>query len=323
MRLITYSALRTLWDCPRRYYWRYVREVVPLREDDAALRFGSLIHGALELHWRGDADDDVVAWFDEQAVSDPYERARARAMLRSYLARWGVPPSGVVGVERVIGGRIMAPEVRGWRFAGKLDAVERDGRDLVLWDHKTASAVDGSALERLWTDAQLASYALYLGREDGEPVRHVAHDITMKPAPKILRKSDRAQKLKKDGTPAADASWRAEDETPDEHEARCVEWYDDHPGAFIRERVILSDARVAAAERDLAEGVATIRHCEARGHWPQHWTSCYQWHRRCPYGALCESNDSPIIIGNDYMDKPAHSELTPAETDAPDQPALF
>lgn len=320
MKTITFSALRTLWDCPRRYYWRYVRELVPRREDDAALRFGSLIHGALELHWKGESDAAVLAWFDAQPVADPYERARARAMLRAYLARWGAPPAGVVAVERVIGGRILTPEVRGWRYAGKVDAVQDDAGALVIHDHKTASQTDGTTLERLWTDAQLSSYALYLSRETGRRVRDVGHDILTKPALKVLRRSDRPRKLKADGTPAADASWRAEDETPDEHEARCSEWYEAHPEAFIRERIILSDARVAAVETDLAAGVATVRHCEARGHWPQHWTACYQWQRRCPYAALCESGDSPIVLDNDYHHKPAHEELRTAEAAAAQAP---
>lgn len=301
MRVITYSALRTIWDCPRRYYWRYVREVVRVREDDAVLRFGSLIHGALERHWSGAADADVLAWFDAQSTVDAYERARARAMLRAYLARWGAPPAGVEAVERVVEGRILEPRpIRGWRYAGKIDAVQRDGGALVIHDHKTASQTDGATLERLWTDAQLASYALYLGRECGETVQDVAHDILTKPTIKPLQANAR----------------RAEPETPDEHEARCMEWYAAHPEAFVRERVILSADRIAAAERDLAEGVAIVRHCEARGYWPQHWTNCYQWQRRCSYAALCQSGDSPIVLENDYMHKPAHSELQPAETTA-------
>lgn len=305
MRLITYSALRTLWDCPRRYYWRDVRELVPRREDDAALRLGSLVHGALERHWRGDSDDAVIAWLDAQTVADPYERAKGRAMVRAYLLRWGARPDGVEAVERIIGGRILAPrEVRGWRYAGKVDAVQRaDDGALVVWDHKTASQSDGASLERLWTDAQLSTYALYLERETGERVRDVGHDVLTKPAIKPLEANKR----------------RAEPETPAEYEERCLVWYAERPDALYRERVILSDARVAAAEHDLSAAVRTVRHCEQDGHWPQHWTSCYQLGRRCPYGALCQSGDSAIILESDYIHKAAHSELAEPEA-APSLP---
>ena len=47
-QLLTYSALNTFRNCPRKYKHRYVDALRP-REKSQALAFGSVIHDALEV----------------------------------------------------------------------------------------------------------------------------------------------------------------------------------------------------------------------------------------------------------------------------------
>ena len=49
--LLTYSALNTFRNCPRKYKNRYVDYLRP-RERAEALSFGSVIHTAIELWYR-------------------------------------------------------------------------------------------------------------------------------------------------------------------------------------------------------------------------------------------------------------------------------
>ena len=50
--VLTYSALNTFRNCPRKYKHRYVDSLRP-RERPEALSFGSVIHGAIELWYLG------------------------------------------------------------------------------------------------------------------------------------------------------------------------------------------------------------------------------------------------------------------------------
>ena len=58
--MLTYSALNTFRNCPRKYKHRYVDFLRP-REKAEALSFGSVIHGAIEL-WYRSADDPNRLW---------------------------------------------------------------------------------------------------------------------------------------------------------------------------------------------------------------------------------------------------------------------
>ena len=75
--LLTYSALNTFRNCPRKYKNRYLDNLRP-RERPDALSFGSVIHTAIELWYRSsDAESrlrDALAYIDdafENRVVDP------------------------------------------------------------------------------------------------------------------------------------------------------------------------------------------------------------------------------------------------------------
>ena len=49
-----------------------------------------------------------------------------------------------------------------FRIAGKVDGIVRCHDGLYLLEHKTASTIDASYLDKLWTDTQIALYCYYL-----------------------------------------------------------------------------------------------------------------------------------------------------------------
>ena len=94
--VLTYSALNTFRNCPRKYKHRYVDFLRP-REKAESLSFGSVIHGALELWYRLAADDTsrlgtVLDYIDQQfplRAGDESQKAPwqlARAMFTGYAA---------------------------------------------------------------------------------------------------------------------------------------------------------------------------------------------------------------------------------------------
>ena len=59
-RSISHSKATCFQSCRRKYYWRYVKKIEPVKPDSAALHFGSVFHEALEKFWanRGKGGDD-------------------------------------------------------------------------------------------------------------------------------------------------------------------------------------------------------------------------------------------------------------------------
>ena len=50
-RTISHSRATCFQSCRRKYYWRYVKKIEPVKPDSAALHFGSVFHEALEQYW--------------------------------------------------------------------------------------------------------------------------------------------------------------------------------------------------------------------------------------------------------------------------------
>jgi hypothetical protein len=309
VKTLTQSAISKLWECPRAYYWRYVRQLVPERWDTEALDLGSLVHAALEAYYLGADADAVLAVIDKREPDHLW--AKARAMVAGYMATYRADSYDCEDVESVVNMPIRNPATgcrsRSFQFRGKVDILTTDG---VVVDHKTAGTIGPDMLEKLWTDVQLSAYCVASGVTEAE------YDILGKPSIKPFRKSTRPRKVKKDGTPAADPSWHAEDETPEAYHQRCLDWLYAHPEAYHRERVIIAEWRRRQVHADLWNATQDILRYH-RTDWPQHWTSCHKWGGRpCAYAPICQSDGNPFVIENDYRHEVAHVELT-EETAAP------
>ena len=50
---LTFSSARDFLNCPRKYHWRYVLELVPI-ESDGSLSIGHAFHSALESLYKLD-----------------------------------------------------------------------------------------------------------------------------------------------------------------------------------------------------------------------------------------------------------------------------
>ena len=190
--LLTYSALNTFRNCPRKSKNRYLDNLRP-RERAEALSFGSVIHTAIELWYRSPDTEsrlpDVLAYIDdafENRVVDPNLMVQwhlATAMIRGYAERYATEDFEVVEVEKEFVGEIRNPDTgrqsQTFRIAGKVDGIVRCHDGLYLLEHKTASNVDASYLDKLWTDTQIALYCYYL-RELGYPIVGVIYNVLLK-----------------------------------------------------------------------------------------------------------------------------------------------
>lgn len=338
--LITSSRLRVFRRCRREHHLRYV-----LGRTSAASKaqdFGALVHLGLEAWWKGEqqgaealaALGDAIGDFPSPLVLalsamraaaeqvDPYDLARAEAMLVGYDCRWGHERYEVLAVEAEFRATLPAlPFEAPQRLGGKLDALVRtpDGRVLIV-EHKTSSEdiSTGSAYwARLRLDGQVSLY--YLGAEAlGYEVAGVLYDVLGKPAMRPAKASADVRMTKEkrsrcgacrgtgmkrlgdgpfvDGCPQCQgtgerveparpmAGQRLTDETPDEYRARIVEALAADPDRYFQrlEIVRLESERAAHLEELRAE----VREMSAAQPLPNP-DACTRWGATCQYLPAC------------------------------------
>ena len=332
--LLTYSALNTFRNCPRKYKNRYLDNLRP-RERPDALSFGSVIHTAIELWYRSsDAESrlrDVLAYIDdafENRVVDSNQMVQwhlATAMIRGYAERYGTEEFEIVEVEKEFVGEIRNPDTgrqsQTFRIAGKVDGIVRCHDGLYLLEHKTASTVDASYLDKLWTDTQIALYCYYL-RELGYPIVGVIYNVLLKSRLKQgkgetqeeyeVRHAELAAKNKSGKSTAK----RQMPETDDEFQQRLTEWYS-RAEAFHREFIYLSEDRLAMLQDEVWEITQQYLDARRRGKWLLNTSNCFSYQRPCEYLAYCQSGFNPNVADNLYEIALPNEELSRVDSEAP------
>jgi RecB family exonuclease len=332
--LLTYSALNTFRNCPRKYKNRYIDNLRP-RERAEALSFGSVIHAAIELWYRSPDTEsrlpDVLAYIDdafENRVVDSNQMVQwhlATAMIRGYAERYATEEFEIVEVEKEFVGEIRNPDTgrqsQTFRIAGKVDGIVRCHDGLYLLEHKTASTVDASYLDKLWTDTQIALYCYYL-RELGYPIVGVIYNVLLKSRLKQgkgetqeeyeVRHAELAAKNKSGKSTAK----RQMPETDDEFQARLTEWYS-RPEAFHREFIYLSEDRLAMLQDEVWEITQQYLDARRRGKWLLNTSNCFSYQRPCEYLAYCQSGFNPNVADNLYEIALPNEELSRVDSEAP------
>lgn len=124
--LVTSSSTKTYRQCQRKYYFAYELGRRSIFES-AALRFGTLMHLALEVWWKTVDLDAAIAAMEGE--SDPFERAKAEALMRGYHVRWKDEPLTVLAVEQEFIAPLVNPdsgrESETWQRGGKIDFIAR------------------------------------------------------------------------------------------------------------------------------------------------------------------------------------------------------
>lgn len=327
--ILTYSALNTLRNCARKYKLRYVDGLTP-RERAESLAFGSVIHEALQKWYTLPQDDTrllkVLEQIDAQfpgRASDPKQKRfwqLARAMFCGYAARYSDEEFEVVEVEKEFQAEIRNPDTgrasQTFNIAGKVDGIVRIGREMYLLEHKTASTLDSNYLDKLWTDTQIALYSYYL-RQSGYPVVGVIYNVLLKTRLEQRQGeteeefNTRREVLAAKNKTGRSTAKRQEPESDVEFAARLAEWYG-KPEAFHRERIYLSEDRMAMLQDEVWEITQQYLDARARGKWLLNTSHCFSYQRACEYLPLCQSNFNPNVRDNFYDISPAHSELSAA-----------
>jgi RecB family exonuclease len=329
-QIVTASELRVFQRCEREHANLYTLGYKPV-EKAQALRFGSLVHVALEAWWRwrddaaeGRLDTALAALAgaiqDDGCRVDDFERVRAEQMMRGYHATWEREPLTTLAVEVEFTTPIVDPdagaELPGVVLGGKIDAIAADAQGYTwIVEHKTASDPGAATYwERLSLDLQCSVYLI--GAEAlGFKPEGVLYDVLGKPKAYPLKATPEEQRKYRKTDGALHAGQRAFDETPEEFRARLAETLQNSTAPlFRRGRVVRFPADELAAARDicaLARRVVAARHRTLTGdHMVRSPDACSRYGRMCDFFGPCineaDIND-PFLFRRSER---AHEELS-------------
>ncbi len=316
--VLTYSALNTFRNCPRKYKHRYVDNLRP-RMKVESLSFGSVIHSAIEI-WYRSVDDANRLWiildfidrsFPDRAT-DENQQANwhlARAIMTGYASRYASEDFTIIEIEKSFTGNIRNPDTgrcsQTFVMAGKADAIVQRSDGMYLLEHKTAASIDSNYLDKLWTDTQIALYCYYL-RELGYPIVGVIYNVLLKSRLKQskgetqeeyeARHAELAAKNKSGKSTAK----RQMPETNEEFQGRLAAWYA-KPEAFHREFIYLSEDRLAMLQDEVWEITQQYLDARRRGKWLLNTSSCFSYQRPCEYLPYCQSGFNPNVVDRDSI----------------------
>ena len=244
---LTNSMRRCFAKCKRAYMYNYV-QLRRSAESAECLRFGTMVHSALEAWWLAAPEKRLapaIAALDGDKECDPFDKAKASALITGYDAMWGAQTYRTVSAETGFEAPLMNPETgansKTYMLAGKIDAIaeDADGKMLII-EHKTTSDsvdADSDYWKKLSIDGQVSGY--YLGASAlGIDARDCVYDVIHKPGLKPYKATPADKvKLKKDGTPYAGT--RLSDETPEEYGARVMEDIQANPAKYFARRSVM------------------------------------------------------------------------------------
>ena len=251
----TYSMWRLFRNCRMACKWRYIDELVPL-ERDPNLAFGSVIHDCLECLARSagsgqgprphrpDLSEPGAGRSSASRLAPGHGHdERLCGTLSGRRVRGHRPGENIRRPHRQSGDRCHAS--RSFILAGKVDGIVRQDGQYFLLEHKTASQIDASYLERLWTDFQIILYAWYLEQTLGITVSGIIYNVLVKARLRQGKgeteaeyEARRAELIAKSKTGKSSAK-RKLPEDDDTFQQRLQEKYLE-PGMFHREMLYIS-----------------------------------------------------------------------------------
>ena len=290
--ILTNSSVTAFKACPKKYYWRYVREIEALERPEALL-LGTAIHGFLESHYH------------QTPYTPPIDLTpKSQAILKGVREYYPIlymddcDLFDPVAIEQVISGEILNPETgrpaREYAYGGKVDGLvilKKDvegfkAGDLLLLEHKSASKIDEAYFERLQLDSQLLLYSLYLSRMWGAPIAGTLFNVIQKPSLRQKKSESEAEYYQR---------LRLE-----------MNW----PELYHRRYLRFPEMRLHEIQKELWDAKNVIAKARQEGVFTMNSSACFDYHRKCDYWSLCSSENPEMILeGGQFRHQEAHVEL--------------
>lgn len=299
--VLTYSALTAFRACPRRFKWRFIRQLDTIKKPDA-LTLGAAVHSLLEGFYKKETAPMPSGLAEKsQAVLDGI------ADNYCFLFAGDLDDFEILGVELGIEGPILNPNTgkasRRFWFAGKADGVIRLRREIsgfkpgsiLILEHKTTSRADEAFWGKMELDNQLPFYAAYLKKDHGIIADGFLLNVIEKPNGSVRPRKNE---------PQVDYLQRLRHAMADS-------------GRYKRRFFPLDRQAIKVSLYDLWRTQHMIRESYKKDSFPMTPGSCFSYGSRCPYFELCTSESPETVIDESglYEHRQAHCELISASGD--------
>jgi hypothetical protein len=196
----TQSEITTWDDCAEKWYLGYNHMLRRRGSFAWYFAFGSAVHKALEDYYtRGTMSesftslqlpDDAILDATQESDRDYWE-ALLPIQMEQYARHWKDGHDASIEVEAII-----HVQFQGVHLSCKIDRLIRSGGGLVLWDHKTASRFDQTALTGWDFRFQFMFYMWMVQQyRGGEPVKEFVVNGIKKPALRLKKDESQASFL--------------------------------------------------------------------------------------------------------------------------------
>ncbi len=283
----TGSAVKMFRKCKRKFFWKYIMRLRPRSGGSAALFLGSAFHDSLaKWYERKRADMSKIAFeqckgleqkiFTHGKLYDEEEFDKLQTgletltgMLTAYAELYSADRGAWRNVRTE---QEFQVDLGSFIFRGKLDLLGKDKDGDFFAEHKTASSIDESYIDRLPLDTQVRGYIYGALFGAHTPIRRVLYNVTRKS--KLRRKQSES---------ASEFNQRIKDDY-----AARPDFY------FYREMLMFSKDDIANFQLELNQThkeyqaiVDSIRDSKDPRSWLPNDTVCNEFFKTCPYHNLC------------------------------------
>lgn len=248
--------------CPRKFFYRYEQNLIPLGYTSTPMQFGSAIHKALEHIYTGDPRERVDGVykfakifcdnFPKELEERAYTQELGQELLACYIIKWGQEDFTVLAVEQPF--HLNLPDDiggSGFTYAGRVDMVVNMGGKIYPFDNKTTSHFGDHFEKGFKLDVQMSGYIKANKVAHGEAAAGAAIINALRPSTKIS------------------------------------------PECFVRKITTRTPDELVEWENELRSTVDDIRRSRISNRWIKHApTACFTYNRTCEYYGLCTSGVS-------------------------------
>lgn len=308
LKVLTNSRIKAFRRCQHEHWLTYELGYRPVQDEDA-LVFGTLMHGALEVYWKGGSAAEIVAFINEHAAT-PMDAVKATVLMSGYISRWEDDDKNTRATPEVeFETPLVNPETcrpsRTFVRKGKIDVLLDDA----YIEHKSTTADIGTGStywKRLILDSQVSTY--FAGAKSlGVNASRCIYDVIRKPSirtrevpviedgAKVVIDASGQRVRTKDGkkwreTPDAANGYTAvtRPETLEEFEQRLVTEVSENPDKYYqRGDVVRLEQELVEADMDVWHLAQSMHESLAKGRHPKNPDACERYGRFCGFFDVC------------------------------------
>lgn len=179
------STISQWFSCQKKFYWSQIRRLVPRNQEIIPyLNDGSLTHEGLKVYHHPlnseklpeERLDLALEEIKKQANLSGGETDMAEKLLRGYVERYPSDTFKVISVEQ----KVSFPVCENILFRGTADMLVREGKDLVLYEHKTTGTLSGNLVVHYARSPQIMGYIYSLQQALKEDITYFVLNFLVK-----------------------------------------------------------------------------------------------------------------------------------------------